>query len=142
MGPLEDVKKAWWSERWKDVWHWLTEPCTLVNTFSPASHMPRKGSKGWAELSREREEAVRKAATAAKEEEARKAHELWLASQPPPPPKPKKKTKKQKIAQLKQRCRRELEAYRSLGLPDDELEIISARLKDELAAQVERLFDG
>jgi hypothetical protein len=125
-----------------DFLHWLNEPSTLVNTFSSSSHTPRRGSKGWADLSREREEAVRQAATAAKEEEARKAHELWLASQPPSPPNPKKKTKKQKIAQLKRRCHRQLVAYRSLGLPDDELEIISARLKDELAAQVERLFDG
>jgi hypothetical protein len=141
MGPLEDVKKAWWSERWKDIWHWLTEPCTLVNTLSPSSHTPRTGSKGWAELSREREEALRQEEKARIEEKARKDHEFWLATQVPPPPKPRK-TKEQKIAQLKQRCRRQLEAYRSLSLPEDELEVIEARLKDELALQVERLFDG
>jgi hypothetical protein len=139
MGLRQEVRQRWLSERWKDLVHWLNEPSTLLNIG--ANHTPRAGSKGWGELYAERCGAIRQAEEARTAEEARKEHEFWLATQPPPP-KPKKKTKKQKIAQLKQHCRRELEAYRSLGLPDDELEIISARLKDELAAQVERLFDG
>jgi hypothetical protein len=76
---------------------WLNEPSTLWNMgkTTPA-HLARR-----AQLARERQEAIRQAERAVKEEEARKAQELWLANQPPPTPPPPPRTKRDDLADLK-----------------------------------------
>jgi len=72
-----------------------------------------------------------------KEEEARKAQELWLASQPPPPPPPPPRTKRDDLADLKAQYDEDVQLINSFNVSEEiRLDMLERREIEFIDAQM------